>query len=69
MLLIFGNNRFDLWKFPDLMTDRLRISPGEHFSAASAIFRMHGNPFRTSFDGDKFAKCPTMSVLSASLLL
>ena len=54
-MLIFGNDRFDFRKFPNLMTNRFRIGAGEAFAAASTLGRNTRHDFLAFLDGNQGA--------------
>ena len=64
--LIFGDDRLDLGKFPDLMAKRLGIDAGERFAAAAALARNDRDDSGTLFGGDQRTVVFVVSRLTAA---
>ncbi len=53
MPLIFGDDRFDFGKLPDLMSQRLDIDAGEWFATTAACVGNAGDDLATFFGRNK----------------
>lgn len=69
MLLVFGDEGFDLGEFPDLMTEGGRIVPAQRGLAAAAVVGRQGDERGAIGGGEESPFVPGMSGLSSRCVL